>query len=320
MLQNRLYLGEITHKGESHRGQQPAIIDHQLWDKVQEQLKSNVQGERRKIRSKGGSLLAGLLYDSVGERYTPAHANKSGRRYLYYVSHAVHTRKTRNSSCPGRLPAKEIEELVLRQIRMLLESPQQVQEVLEWPSDPKGLKLLVEGAGRAVARLDQNASSFLRKVTVYRDRFEIQIDKIQLLQALIGKDAENSERVLAEPVLTIVANAVLKRNGGEMRLQVPSGAQGTRPRPVPSFIRAIARANGWVEQILTGEFENARAIAKSTGFDERYVSRILPLAFLAPDLTEAILDGSGNSLLGNVTGNISLHWPAQRKQDAQRRP
>ena len=86
MLQNRVYLGEITHKDQSYPGQQPAIIGQELWDKVQAQLKENLQSENRKANRSDKSLLVGLLYDAEGNRFTPSHAKKKGRRYRYYVS------------------------------------------------------------------------------------------------------------------------------------------------------------------------------------------------------------------------------------------
>jgi hypothetical protein len=130
MLQNRIYLGEITHKGSSHPGQHAAIIDQALWDQVQAQFKANLQAERRRPQTTGQSVLTGLLYDSDGNRFTPSHANKKGRRYRYYVSQAVIDSRDKGNRGPVRLPADEIEALVLSQLKELLESPQRLLDLL----------------------------------------------------------------------------------------------------------------------------------------------------------------------------------------------
>ena len=104
MLQNRIYLGEITHKGSSYPGQHAAIIDQDLWAKVQAQFKANLQAERKRPRTTGQSVLTGLLYDSDGNRFTPSHANKKGRRYRYYVSQAVIHGHGKGSRSPVRWP------------------------------------------------------------------------------------------------------------------------------------------------------------------------------------------------------------------------
>ena len=86
-------------------------------------------------------------------------------------------------------------------------------------------------------------------------------------------------------------------------------------RPVPSLVRAVARANNWVERNLRGEITNQRALGRETGFDERYISRFIPLAFLAPDIAEAILEGRqtpGLSLEKYVI-DIRLEWSLKRK-------
>lgn len=61
-----------------------------------------------------------------------------------------------------------------------------------------------------------------------------------------------------------------------------------------------------------------RSIAKETGLDERYISRIIPLAFLTPDLTEAILEGkqAPHLSLDAWLGNTPIEWDHQRKQIA----
>jgi site-specific DNA recombinase len=85
MLQNRLYRGEITHKGNAYPGEHPAIVDQVLWDQVQVVLAENRVDREIGSYAKQPSLLAGLAFDETGERLTPSHAVKKETRYRYYV-------------------------------------------------------------------------------------------------------------------------------------------------------------------------------------------------------------------------------------------
>lgn len=93
----------------------------------------------------------------------------------------------------------------------------------------------------------------------------------------------------------------------------PTNAHG-RGEVDGALARAVARAHEWLELIVSGRVPNARALAKNSGFDERYVGRILPLAFLAPDLTERILDGGSSDTiaLSDCPGDLPLDWQQQR--------
>ncbi|NLH80187.1 MAG: recombinase family protein [Phyllobacteriaceae bacterium] len=87
LLQNRLYRGEIDHKGTIHPGEHEAIVDQDLWDRVQAVLAENLVERAVRSDAASPSLLAGLVRDQDGIPLTPMHANKTGRRYRYYVSH-----------------------------------------------------------------------------------------------------------------------------------------------------------------------------------------------------------------------------------------
>jgi site-specific DNA recombinase len=100
MLQNRIYRGEITHKGNSYPGEHPAIIEQQLWDHVQAVLAKNRVERATGVRVKHPSLLAGLVFDGTGERLTPTYAIKKGTRYRYYVSASL-VREARNNRSTG---------------------------------------------------------------------------------------------------------------------------------------------------------------------------------------------------------------------------
>ena len=91
MLQNRIYRGEITHKGNAYPGEHQPIVDEALWDQVQAILAENRVDRATGADAKQPSLLAGLIFDETGERLTPSHAVKKGTRYRYYVSTSLIT-------------------------------------------------------------------------------------------------------------------------------------------------------------------------------------------------------------------------------------
>ena len=326
ILHNRIYLGEITHKKASYPGQHAAIIDQKMWDQVQAQFQSNLQAPRKRPRSTEQSLLMGLLYDECGNRFTPSHATKKGRRYRYYVSQAVIKNARNRQHGPARIPASEIEELVISQLTLLLRSPQRLLDLLadvDRSPSPGEIKAVTEVSRvwntATTGKIQDLLGSTVKRVIVHNDRIEIEIIRSPLRQTVLGVP-DDPELPINNPdeVVVIETAAQLKRCGGDMRLVLPPDSPGAKPHAVPSLIRAMSRAHDWVERILRGEAVNQRSIAKETGLDERYISRIIPLAFLAPDLTEAILEGKQAPHLSLDTwlGNIPIEWTHQRERIA----
>ena len=130
LLQNPIYRGEIGHKGKVYPGQHEAIIDAELWQVVQAKLAGNRQARAIGATAEEPSLLAGLIVDGSGQRMTPTHAVKKGRRYRYYVSSALIT-GTRTPYDNGlRAPAGDVEALVLDRLRKYLASEQDVSEAI----------------------------------------------------------------------------------------------------------------------------------------------------------------------------------------------
>jgi site-specific DNA recombinase len=166
-------------------------------------------------------------------------------------------------------------------------------------------------------KIQQLLRSAVKRIVVHNDRIEIEINKPALRQTVLGISEEDTQPSNdPDEVVVIAATAQLKRCGGEVRLIVPPDSPGVPPHSVPSLIRAISRAHAWVDRILRGEIVHQRSIGKETGLDERYISRIIPLAFLAPDLIEAILEGRqpAHLSLDTCLGNIPDDWNKQRAQ------
>jgi hypothetical protein len=124
---------------------------------------------------------------------------------------------------------------------------------------------------------------------------------------------ELNEPCRAEVTLTVDAH--LRRCGGEIKLIVPAGAGGIpRSRPNPTLLKALARAHSWAASLLSGQASSIRTIAQAERLTERYVARITPLAFLAPDIIEAILEGTQprDLTLAELCQRLPLAWREQR--------
>ena len=101
ILSNPIYVGRLTHKGQVHDGLHEPIVDQETWDRVQRCLRSMLSAAGNCQSS--DALLAGKLFDDRGNRMSPSHAAKDGRRWRYYVSQAVlQGGNTRLDPSPGR--------------------------------------------------------------------------------------------------------------------------------------------------------------------------------------------------------------------------
>ncbi|MGC0015151.1 recombinase family protein [Ralstonia pseudosolanacearum] len=130
MLHNRIYLGEIVHKGKSFPGQHEAIVTQAQWDAAHALIASDARERTRATmdREREPVLLRGLLYASDGERLVPTYTLKKGKKYRYYAP--VRQRRLGAwASRHGSLPAGPIEQLVIEQIVGALSAPHVVQAV-----------------------------------------------------------------------------------------------------------------------------------------------------------------------------------------------
>jgi len=123
MLNNRVYIGDAVHKGTSYPGEHAAIIDRDVWDNVHAILTESPRKRAARTRADTPALLRGLLYGPDGAAFSPTHTRKGGRLYRYYVSQTV--LKHGAGSCPvSRVPAGDIEAVVIDQIRAVFRQPE----------------------------------------------------------------------------------------------------------------------------------------------------------------------------------------------------
>jgi site-specific DNA recombinase len=115
----------------------------------------------------------------------------------------------------------------------------------------------------------------------------------------------------------LAAAVAFKRRGAETKLVLPGLAQqNDRSRCDPALIKAIARGRTWFEELATGRVRSLQELAKRDGITRRYIRRLVGLAFLSPQLVEAILQGrqSGELTAARLSElDLPLDWTEQHR-------
>jgi site-specific DNA recombinase len=201
MLSNPVYIGVAVHKGVSYPGEHVGIIDRKIWDKVQARFQESPRKRAAASRAQTPSLLKGIIFDPTGAAMSPTHTRKRGRLYRYYVSQTV--LKQGASDCSvARVPAAEIEKIVIDQVRTLLLSPEII--VQTWRSARKSIKGLTESEVRnALQAFDPLWNQLFpgeqsRIIELLVERVDVQIDRVDIklriagVSSLIGELTANS--------------------------------------------------------------------------------------------------------------------------------
>jgi site-specific DNA recombinase len=195
MLQNWIYRGEITHKGQHYPGEHKPIIDAALWGEVQAKLTANAVECRTGERKKNPSLLAGLLFDGKGHRMTPTHAIKNGTRYRYYVSRPLIAEGRAHAPHALRIPANDIEQLVITRIGDLFSEPSRLIELVSpYVTTAAQQRYLLQRAAKFAAswpglRTVQQRPLLLGltdRIVVRRDRVDLQLRPSRIAAVLQG--------------------------------------------------------------------------------------------------------------------------------------
>jgi site-specific DNA recombinase len=325
MIQNRLYRGEIVHKDKSYPGEHKAIVEKDLWDDVQAILAENRVRRETGAGAKEPSLLGGLLVDSCGNRLTLTHATKKGIRYRYYVSGNLITGAARDACAGLRLPAASLETLVARRIcDWLKDSAAMLDAVGQRVSGAAEQKRLVAEAGRlsaawpslAKAELRNFLRSICRRIQVHTDKVDVTLDLTRFICRLHAEfdRTQSPEETCADHDVTLTIPARLRRTGMEMKLVIDNGSD---PANTDSgLIKILVRAYGIRDQLLQDSSLSPNDIAEREGVVPSYVTRVFRLAFLAPDIIEAILQGkqppelSVRKLMDDT--RLPLNWNEQR--------
>ena len=313
LLRNPIYIGEVRHKGTRYRGQHQPIVAAPRWEKAQELLQLHTIRTLGKPNGSTTSLLVGKLFDDTGERLTPSHAVKGNRRYRYYVSRSLLKDGAGQTTQGWRIPAMEIENNLATALSKLLQDRAALVRDLHHDLDVAKIKSLLKTAEQWSARL-RSQEERLDALASLIERAEIGKAGIRLsIRVPLQENGQSST-----PDTFFFKRDVLlqiRRRGIEMRLVVGGGPD---PKIDSAILKAVARGNQWLTDLLSGRSSSLLEIGKRDGVGKRYVSRIIRLAFLAPSIIEQIAQGHQPpeltaQALSTRRGDLPLSWIEQRE-------
>lgn len=304
ILSNPIYIGMIRHKGTCHPGQHKAIIDQELWDQVQRHIASNAVEHKTRSRYTV-SPLTNKLFDVSGERLVPVHVNKKGRRYRYYISQSLSANPKDSSSSGWRLPGQGIEQMITHAaLGILLDDVAITAALQESGIETRYIPSLLNTASKIkLGTGDVVIDSFVERVELRQNGVRLTLSLASLMAPEIDSKA-----------VTIVRDIPMqmKRRGMEMKLII--GGNGPA-RVDQTLVKTIVRAHKWFGDLVSGRVHSMAEIASREGIDKSYVSRIITLAFLSPDIIESIIAGrqpadlTTQKLIRRI--DLPLNWAQQ---------
>ena len=269
-LRNRFYIGEVAFKGEVLPGEQPAILDRDLFDAVAKL--SDQRNNHTVTRAKSESLLIGRIYDDRGNRMTPSHARKGGIKYRYYLSSPLLHGQPGRVGLVRRVPAAEVEALVECAVREHLGDS-------------------TESEDRDLIR------NHVVRVEVQADQLAVEL-KAEKAPSDPPNAVDHDRLVLCVPW----KKTPMKRRRD---IIVPTCVSPHDGRPIRAETRAtlgasIARGRRWLDEIVAGTMTSVEQIAARDKCSIRQVNMTISLAFLAPDLVQAVPRGGPRDQTGAI--------------------
>ncbi len=283
LLKNRIYLGEIVHRDKSYPGLHAAIIEQEMFDAVQGRLEKNRRGRRKCAVAR--APLTGLLFDALGNRMAATHARgRGGQRYLYYIS-PVPASDPDAVRVLRRVPAPAIEEILVDRLR-------------RWSTRPRASW--------------SELSAFVRRVELHPEAVIIVV--AQPMHECWTADAPEQREMLADGLTRIVSPMRIHTRGGRTS-RIENSAAAGRAHPDRTLIAGLRRAHAELNERgidvrkIRGPVDDAR------GVDDPYLRKLSCLAFLAPDIQRAILEGRQPAdlrLADIISLDLPLRWDDQR--------
>jgi DNA invertase Pin-like site-specific DNA recombinase len=309
LLKNRMYIGELNHKDRSYPGEHAPIMSRELFDAVQAKLVENRAVEQHR-QGASEALLLGRIFDDRGNRMTPTHSLKNRARYRYYTSRALADGRKEEAGTVTSVPAPDVEALVLNAVRPL--RPVIVDDASTIDRRASSAEARSSGSAGSAAGVPQTSPS------LDRDLIVATVGRVVIMPTCIEVHlTESAAADRSEGVISIawVKPASRRRRAvlqpvdvdGEDRRAIRADAQA-------ALVDAIVKARRWLDEIASGTIDGIEAIATREGRSERSIRMTLSLAFLAPNIVGAVVNGALPRGIGlSRLADLPIDWAEQRE-------
>lgn len=265
LLQNPVYIGKISHKGEIYDGLHEAIISDELWNAVQQRLSEQAPHHARGVKKQSHkNLLTNLIFDEKGNPYTPVYTNKGKKKYRYYLNEKLNHDTEHPDKLRSRLPAHEIETLIEKSIR------DQIQKLCGETHKPvldHVLKFQHEIPTYKFIR------KCVKRIIMYFDQIHIQLKPAAFLK-LVDKHLGVSVTGFDEAYKIITPYQTKRIKDGAIIIE-PKG-RDIFDLP-PSEIKKLVQGVVWRDEHFSGT--KMSDIAKREGYSDRYIRKVIMRSF-----------------------------------------
>jgi DNA invertase Pin-like site-specific DNA recombinase len=287
LLANPVYRGIIRHRELLYENSHPAIVDEAKWSAVRAKLNANVPELPSTPRLAAATLLRGILFDDRGHPMRTVHCTRRAQRYRYYVSTAALHKEGEIAGTLARIGVGALDDLVLEHAAAAL-SP-------NW---------------RPSQSIEDRVRSALLRVTLSQSHVAI---ILRANAAGADKKLERAKEIEDGVELNIAIR--LKHRQTAILIETPGSSAQRAARVDRALLRALCLARAWAGLLASGEVASVRDLALRYGFCNHYAAKLLPLAWLAPDLAAAIIDGEQPKTLtlgALVKRPMPMDWNEQR--------
>lgn len=291
ILMNPVYKGALRHKDKIIEGAHAPIVTPQLWETVNGMIKRRSDTVAADQKRGASGLLCGLLEDDRGHTMRPVHTQgRAGQRYRFYSSVALESGRKDEAGSVTRISAGVIEAFVSERIATVLNP-----------------------AWRSELPADERLRSALMKITLGETQVRMLTLKGSIAPEAKIVGAERQEQADGSVAWTIPIR--LKHRHNATLIEAEGGSGRPAKRIDRALVRGVVMARRWTAELRAGRHASSTELARAEKLCIRYLHQILPLAYLAPDLVEQILDGcqpQAMSLGALIAKPLPTDWAAQR--------